>query len=383
MFNRAIKVSKTYLATTQNSLYHWTMHARLERLRGRPNDARKVYSTVLRNVPAETAGAGVLWWEWAELEWLSQSSDATTQVILSSTATQGTGTVALLRCKRRLDELRDTVPATRWKDRQAWLKLRVLLETLTTSISSGLSILDSQLASLEEGSLAHESLTVASLLFLYVQGSVLRNPIPPALLRERAEDAIATYPSNTLILGYFLEAEKGQAVWGKVRLILGENTAAGVARDKALPRRVAEIWAAGWEKGRWKAEEERTRSSLSAAAQNERYPTLPAAYYGLTDNHNNHRTRCSAILWRLYLEFEIRAGQLNRAKKLLFRAIGECPFVKGTHETAPVRPSVTPRIDVMPRLIPYRVCAAALDIHNARAERTWRDDGRAWSPLEG
>ncbi len=41
------------------------------------------------------------------------------------------------------------------------------------------------------------------------------------------------------------------------------------------------------------------------------------------------RTRGSAILWRIYLEFEIRAGQLQRAKKLLFRAVGECPLVKG------------------------------------------------------
>lgn len=35
------------------------------------------------------------------------------------------------------------------------------------------------------------------------------------------------------------------------------------------------------------------------------------------------------MLWRIILEFEIRVGELGRAKKLLFRAIGECPLVKG------------------------------------------------------
>ena len=30
------------------------------------------------------------------------------------------------------------------------------------------------------------------------------------------------------------------------------------------------------------------------------------------------------------MEFEIRAGQLQRAKKLLYRAVRECPLVKGT-----------------------------------------------------
>lgn len=41
------------------------------------------------------------------------------------------------------------------------------------------------------------------------------------------------------------------------------------------------------------------------------------------------RTRGSAILWRIYVEFEIRAGELQRAKKLLFRAVGECTLAKG------------------------------------------------------
>lgn len=30
----------------------------------------------------------------------------------------------------------------------------------------------------------------------------------------------------------------------------------------------------------------------------------------------------------MYVEFEIRAGQLERAKKLLYRAVGECSLVK-------------------------------------------------------
>ena len=34
-------------------------------------------------------------------------------------------------------------------------------------------------------------------------------------------------------------------------------------------------------------------------------------------------------MWKLFIAFEIRVGQLERAKKLLFRAVGECPLVKG------------------------------------------------------
>jgi len=42
-----------------------------------------------------------------------------------------------------------------------------------------------------------------------------------------------------------------------------------------------------------------------------------------------NRTRGSFVIWRIYIEFEIRVKELQRAKKLLFRAIGECPLVKG------------------------------------------------------
>lgn len=106
---------------------------------------------------------------------------------------------------------------------------------------------------------------------IYHHGVTLRNPTPPALLRERVEKAVDAYPSNTVILGMFLEAEKGRGVWGGVRALLGETTADGIGKDKDVPRRVAEVWVAGWEKGRWEAEKERTRSGLVAAVDNERY----------------------------------------------------------------------------------------------------------------
>ena len=117
---------------------------------------------------------------------------------------------------------------------------------------------------------APRPLAVASLSLLYVHGVVLRNSMPPALLRERAERVVELYPSNTIVLGMFLEAQKGQTIWGRVKALFGEGTEAGM-QDKDLSRRVAEVWVASWEKGRWEAEQERTRGGLSAAVQSERY----------------------------------------------------------------------------------------------------------------
>lgn len=74
------------------------------------------------------------------------------------------------------------------------------------------------------------------------------------------------------------------------------------------------------------------------------------ATYMNTDGVSD-RTRGSSILWRLYVEFEIRTGHLQQAKKLLFRAVRECPLVKGMWA------AFIPGTDVLtPRLIQNSTC---------------------------
>ncbi|KAJ7038329.1 NRDE-2, necessary for RNA interference-domain-containing protein [Mycena alexandri] len=304
----ALKLSRGFLSSAPDSLYHWAAHGRLEQLRDRLDDARKVYETVLSTPsPAARPGIGQLWWDWAEMEWLAGKSNAALKIILRSAGVEGSGGIVLLRAKRNLNDNAEAVGEGR--EREPWVKLRALMELLSANEpEQALQVFDSRLTTQKAGTAPHESLVVGELLMLYRHGAVLRNPIPPALLRERVEKAVAVYPSNSVVLGLFLEGEKGQGVWGKVRAMLGE----GGGIEKGILRRVEEVWVAGWDKSRWEAEVERTRNGLAAAVDSE-------------------RTRGSAILWRIFIEFEIRVGQLNRAKKLLFRAIGDCPLVKGLY----------------------------------------------------
>ncbi|PIL31641.1 hypothetical protein GSI_06343 [Ganoderma sinense ZZ0214-1] len=304
----AVKLSKSLLAGAPESLPHWATHARLETLRGKLKDARKVYQTVLtsgQNRPGESP----LWWDWARMEWLAGNDDTALQVIIQASRVAGSGATAVLRTKRHLVDLLAQTFDLHWKEREAWIKVAALLELLTSSVQSALSLFDTYLSGVQARSSAHESLTVASLTLLYNHATVLKNPTPPALLRERAENAIDMYPNNTAILGMFLEAEKGQGIWGRVRAVLGETAVDGMGKEKGIARRVAEVWVAGWEKGHWEAEVERTRRGLAAAVEDE-------------------RTRGSPVLWKVFIAFEMRAGEPERAKKLLFRAVGECPLVK-------------------------------------------------------
>ncbi|KAG2154714.1 NRDE-2, necessary for RNA interference-domain-containing protein [Suillus clintonianus] len=314
----ALKLSRTFLSTARDSLPHWAAHARLERLREHVDDARKVYQTVLvtsQHTPTQPF-VGQLWWDWAEMEWLSGDENAALRVIQRSVKIEGTGGMMVLRVKRSLD---DTISCTHehWKDREAWIKLRALVELLSSSSQdAALAVLDSQpAASVNEKPGRRESIMVASLMLLYNYSVMLRRPTPTAVLRDRLQIAVDTYPDNSLVLGMFLEAEKGHGIWGRVRAQLGQSTADGGPREKSISRRIAEVWVAGWEKVRWQSEIERTRSGLAAAAESE-------------------RTTGSAILWRVILEFEIRVGELQRGKKLLYRAVNECPLAKDLYMLA-------------------------------------------------
>ncbi|EGO05163.1 hypothetical protein SERLA73DRAFT_164712 [Serpula lacrymans var. lacrymans S7.3] len=310
----ATKLSRSFLSTARDSLPHWAAHARLERLRGRINDARKVYQTVLTASPLNQTNAfvGQLWWDWTEMEWVDGDENAALQIISRSIGLQGSNHVTILRAKRNLD---DAAKAnfSRWEDQEAWVKLRATIEVLTSSPAAALAIFDSYpygaSGSAGEEDKIRESLMTASLTMIYNHTVILRRPCPPSLLRERLQIAVEAFPNNTIMLGMFLEMEKGQGVWGRVRSLLGQNTVDGGMCEKGVARRAAEVWIAGWEKGRWEGEIERTRSGLAAAAESE-------------------RTRASPVIWRIILELEIRAGQLQRAKSMLYRAIGECPLSK-------------------------------------------------------
>lgn len=230
------------------------------------------------------------------MEWLAGQHEASLAVILKSVGVEGPLGVKILRAKRQLEDAiqrlsANSVPSkdrldpgtdlklTPWEPcshRVAWIKSRALLELLTSSLPAALTVLDHHMERIDKSSVIgtreSESLMMVSLALIYHYGVTLRNPCPPEILRKRAEKALLLYPSNSFVLGMFLEGERGQGVWGKVREQLGEVIVDGEVRDKDLMRRVVDLWIeSGWEHGRWQLEKERARSGLNNAVKHERY----------------------------------------------------------------------------------------------------------------
>ena len=66
-------------------------------------------------------------------------------------------------------------------------------------------------------------MTIAGLVMLYRYGVIVKSPMPPMVLRDRASVALGAFPGNSIILGIFFKGKKGQGVWGKARGMLGDN----------------------------------------------------------------------------------------------------------------------------------------------------------------
>lgn len=234
------------------------------------------------------------------MEWLEGDRELALNAVLRSVGIEGRGGVVVLRGKRSLEDA--AKEETRYKEREAWIKLRALLDLLAASEPSGaLGVFDEYLSRDREDAVNRESLTVACLLMLYHYSVVLKNPMQPIILRERVAKALDEYPSNSVIVGLFLEGEKGQGVWGRVRAMLGDSRGSA----KSVSRRILEVWIAGWERGRWESELERTRSGLAAAVDNERYVGIFSNIHHLSNCFYVEQEQamwCGESIWSLRYE---------------------------------------------------------------------------------
>lgn len=85
----AIKLAKQVLRDRRQDLALWDGYARIERQRGKINEARQVYRTALsmyRSFPRQDQIDGpLLWRAWAEMEWEEKHPAAALQVLVAAT----------------------------------------------------------------------------------------------------------------------------------------------------------------------------------------------------------------------------------------------------------------------------------------------------------
>lgn len=214
----------------------------------------------------QSSGRGALLYDAAEYTWLRGNNTSAVRLIADVLGIEGSVEGAgLLRLKRAVHSQLDLqqVGSLEWG---AWVKTRCLLELLTTSIDPVehcLALFDALVGDVPPPSPPHEAITVACCVMLYHYSVILRATVQPAILRNRVQKCLETYPENTILLALFLESEKGQGVWGRVRSLLDKDS-----QGAGISRVIWAVWAEGWEFGRW--EPERVRTRLEKAVSSER-----------------------------------------------------------------------------------------------------------------
>ncbi|KAG8969019.1 hypothetical protein FRC03_004986 [Tulasnella sp. 419] len=317
-----IKLSRRMLQNDRDSLHRWASHAKLERIRGKPDEAVKIYEACLEGTSLganpRKNNSETLYWDWAQLIWLSGGR---ADVILLRAADMSGGgdvtvsSVSILRAKKKLDAWIEERHAADEEDGRhvllALVNIRALLELLSGDLTRALSIYDKVdpqrfTSSIRTQRLLGEMLAISSTLLAYYHTTGHhRSPVPPSILQGHVSTLIPLYTRNTILLGVWLESERGESVWGRVKsvvrdVILGDSEAACVG---------GWLWAIWQETVNWAWEVGRVKGVLSKCTESE-------------------RSRMSPSLWRIAIELEFHLNQLDRAKSLLFRAVGECPWTK-------------------------------------------------------
>lgn len=287
----AIKLSKTLLSVSRDSLPLWGVHARLEVIRGKGDEARRIYDAALSTSSAGSPkrGEAALWWAWAEMEWLTGDDNRARAVILRALGWESAaGPMAILRAKRGLEErMRSQYSALEWKERESWVCLRALLEVVssggTRTVEAGMEVFKGYVSELNLEGVPRESAWTRMALLGWKHGTMLGRRMKRAAVRNTVAQMVIELERvgggvNTAILGVFLEGEKGESVWGRVKALVGEGA---MTRDikgltfksseKGVARRVWEVWLASWESGKWEGEKERIRNSLGIGIEEDGY----------------------------------------------------------------------------------------------------------------
>lgn len=136
----------------------------------------------------------------------------------------------------------------------------------------------------------------------------------PGDLRGILEEAIDTFPNNSVFHSLYLYNETRTRIDNRVRKVLDEK----VLRRPSV---TAEDWLFAIY----------AELHINSRAYN------PAKVRSLFKRAVDS-VRSSVSLWTLYIDFEIRQDNPRRAKRLLQRALADCPWSKGECDMSAMRP---------------------------------------------
>jgi hypothetical protein len=308
---RAVKLSKTRLESKRTSIPLWNDHAKLERIRGKIMDANKIYNMALtlNGDGADQSSKLVLTADAVEYFWLQDNRAQAEKILADACEIKGSFQGASLLRARKALEAHLSAQSQYSPSWEATIRLRFFLEFSASTLGAAIFSVISSLANIslnpspspsqsqspassdstQNHVHTHESLTTWLCSIIFQLSQLPGIIVPQAIIAEQISSALKYHPDNTILLGLFLESERGQGIWGRVRSLLDNSDDFLVSRSssgslstqtlsgsKSLSRIAWELWAEGWSYGPW--EKERVRAKLELATRNSRYVELACNY---------------------------------------------------------------------------------------------------------
>lgn len=302
----AVKGSKQRLESRQSDVNLWRTHIKLESIKGETGKVAKMYSTLLA-AQSSDPNQLLLYSDAIEYRWLQESEQMAIQLLKSALGIdqESKGAMYLLRGRNSLSSLLSI--EREWSIRRvAIVRLQFFFHldtgTLENAISAFMEVADTQNIPKDTRESLYTWISVTVFRLSQRRGII----VPPPVLSTLVTKALQLFPNNTVLLGLFLECERGQGIWGRIRRFLTEETN-GTIVSQRIKRIAWNLWAEGWNYGPW--EPERVRSQLEGAL-------------------NLRSNKRSVVLWQVYVALEMRVGNFERAKRVLLRALGVCWWAK-------------------------------------------------------
>ncbi|CCJ30843.1 unnamed protein product [Pneumocystis jirovecii] len=296
------KLAKSILKKKPSNIKLWCAYAQLEYLNGNIQETRKIFLNVLENIkPDHTEKFHdyvVAYKLWAEIEMKNNEINNSIKILISmvenevniKTILSNNGKTysnsILLKAQKSFQHLNRLA--------LSFKNYKMLLKSLDSALKVYCQAKNDFNDYTNSDSIEYEQLLISELKLLYYSSQTVKT-FKISIIQNRVENALSKFPNNSKSL---------------------------------LKTKIYHYF----EKNIFKAEEPSFIVFLSAIWAELYINPYKINMYPIRNLFEraveNQATRSDLIIWRLYIQFEIQYGTLDKGKAIFYRAIRDCPWSK-------------------------------------------------------
>ncbi|KAI7849022.1 NRDE-2, necessary for RNA interference-domain-containing protein [Circinella umbellata] len=321
----ARNVAKGMLKDYQTNLSLWNAYAQMEKSHGKLKEARKVYQTALATYQTfpkkDQVMVPLVYSAFAQLEWEEGRSDEALKILVSFGVEQpydekeSLPTNAQILKAQRFFEQKTSQLSMLIRNNEQEMDIAyhyticyALFRLLTRNMIEASNVYENALEYIQEHNAERgfesEVLWVAYAKLIYKNVEMNHHKgYKPGHLRSLLQRAILLFPNNTVFIGLYVWNEARTKLHNRVKSMFVQSLASG-------PNVI--LW-------------------LSAIRTELHYHQpydanqVRSLFESAVEKTN---TKSSILLWKLFIEHEIKCGEMTKAKSLFYRAIRACPWSK-------------------------------------------------------